>query len=103
MLALAAWPAASFFHVEQAWPAFAATALVQALGLSFTVSTFVLAFDLGGQGALDGAMLLGSGAAVVPALVGMRLGAWLRGRISQTLFRRFFYAGMLMLGATLAL
>jgi len=78
-------------------------ALVQALGLSFTVSTFVLAFDLGGQGALDGAMLLGSGAAVVPALVGMRIGAWLRGRISQTLFRRFFYAGMLMLGATLAL
>ena len=28
VLALAAWPAASFFHVEQAWPAFAATALV---------------------------------------------------------------------------
>lgn len=76
-------------------------ALVQALGLSFTVSTFVLALDLGGHGALDGGMLLSSSAAVLPALLGMRLGAWLRGRISQTLFRHCFYAGLLLLGATL--
>jgi uncharacterized membrane protein YfcA len=75
--------------------------LVQSLGLSFSVSTLVLAIDLGGQGVFDGAMLVRSAAALGPALLGMWLGGVLRGRISQAVFRRCFYVGILAIGAAL--
>lgn len=77
--------------------------LIQALGLSFTVSTLALAVDLAGGGAFDAALLLASAAALVPALAGMFLGTWLRGRISPAWFRRCFFAGLVVLGAQLAL
>jgi uncharacterized membrane protein YfcA len=77
--------------------------LIQALGLSFTVSTLALAVDLAGGGAFDRPLLLASAAALVPALGGMLVGTWLRGRISPAVFRRCFFAGLLVLGAQLAL
>ncbi|TCT00521.1 sulfite exporter TauE/SafE family protein [Aquabacter spiritensis] len=72
--------------------------LVQALGLSFTVSTLALGAGLALRGAypLGEAML--SGLAIVPALLGMRAGQMVRGRISQTAFRRWFLVGLLLLG-----
>ena len=75
--------------------------MVQALGLSFTVSTVALAIGLAGQDALGGAELGASLLMLVPALLGMLGGQWLRRRISAVLFRRCFFIGLAMLGGHL--
>lgn len=75
--------------------------MVQALGLSFTVSTVALAIGLAGQGALGGAQLGASLLMLVPALLGMLGGQWLRRRISAVLFRRCFFIGLALLGGHL--
>lgn len=72
--------------------------LVQALGLSFFVSTVALAINLWRDGAL-GLDLAGPSAAVlVIAMVGVWVGQWLRSRIEAQTFRRLFFAGLLALG-----
>ena len=73
--------------------------LVQALGLSFTVSTVALAAGLAWHGALQLDNLALSALAIVPALAGMWAGQTLRGRISPPTFRRWFLVAMLLLGA----
>jgi uncharacterized membrane protein YfcA len=77
--------------------------LIQALGLSFTVSTIALAAGLGWRGAfqLDGLAL--SSLAVAPALAGMWLGQVARRKVSPETFRRWFLIGLLLLGAELML
>jgi len=75
--------------------------LVQALGLSFTVSTLALAGGLFWRGALGAAELNASLLALVPALLGMWLGQWLRQRISAGLFKRVFFLGLGALGTHL--
>ncbi|NVZ62688.1 sulfite exporter TauE/SafE family protein [Pseudomonas gingeri] len=75
--------------------------LVQALGLSFTVSTLALAAGLFWRGALGEGALGASLLALVPALLGMWLGQWLRQRISAVLFKRVFFIGMGVLGGHL--
>jgi uncharacterized membrane protein YfcA len=75
--------------------------LVQALGLSFTVSTLALAAALGSAGAFTTDLALGSLAALVPALIGMGLGNALRRRVSPDTFRRWFFLGLLVLGLQL--
>ena len=75
--------------------------LVQALGLSFTVSTVALAVGLAWHGALPAGLAGSSLIALVPALAGMWLGGWLRRRVSAPLFRRIFLVGLLLLGAEL--
>ncbi|WP_100634995.1 sulfite exporter TauE/SafE family protein [Pseudomonas qingdaonensis] len=77
--------------------------MVQALGLSFTVSTLALAVGLAGQGALGGEALGASLVVLIPALLGMWLGQCLRQRISAVLFKRCFFIGLALLGAHLAL
>jgi uncharacterized membrane protein YfcA len=77
--------------------------LIQALGLSFTISTVALAAGLAQHGAFQ---LAGAGLsllAILPALLGMAVGQWLRNRISPPVFRRWFFVGLLLLGAHLAL
>ena len=74
---------------------------VQALGLSFTVSTVALAIGLAGQDALGGEALGASLLVLAPALLGMLFGQWLRQRISAQLFKRCFFIGMALLGAHL--
>jgi uncharacterized membrane protein YfcA len=76
--------------------------LVQALGLSFTVSTVALAAVLAGSGAFAGAIMGASLLALLPALLGMAAGGWVRGRVSEKLFRRCFFLGLLALGVHLA-
>lgn len=73
--------------------------LVQALGLSFTVSTVALAAGLAWHGALPGLLLGQSLLAVLPALLGMALGGRLRGRVRPEVFRRGFFLGLGLLGA----
>lgn len=72
--------------------------LVQALGLSFTVSTVALAVALGASGSYSTSTLLASLAAVVPALVGMFVGQRTRDRIEPVAFRRWFFVAMLIVG-----
>lgn len=72
--------------------------LVQALGLSFTVSTVALAIGLAARGAFQAENLALSAFAVVPALAGMWFGQVLRSRIRPALFRRIFLLGLLLLG-----
>jgi uncharacterized membrane protein YfcA len=77
--------------------------LVQALGLSFTVSTLALAVNLASQGALPVGVALESGLAVVPALAGMLVGQSIRTRTKPEVFRLWFFVGLGLLGAHLAL
>ncbi len=75
--------------------------LVQALGLSFTVSTFALAGGLALHGALPLAATGASVFALVPALAGMSLGGRLRARVRPQTFRLCFFVGLLALGGEL--
>ncbi|NPT37354.1 sulfite exporter TauE/SafE family protein [Paraburkholderia xenovorans] len=75
--------------------------LVQALGLSFTVSTIALAIGLAREHAFAPGDLGESLFAVVPALFGMWLGQRVRGRISAQTFRRWFFTCLLGLGIQL--
>ncbi len=77
--------------------------LVQALGLSFTMSTVALALGLLRIDAWQAGSIWLSMLALVPALGGMWLGQTLRGRISAATFRRVFFAGLLVLGLYLTL
>lgn len=75
--------------------------LVQALGLSFIVSTLALSFGLIGAGALDMTVAGHSLLALIPALTGMGVGQFIRSRISAGTFRLCFFAGLLALGGYL--
>ncbi|QRQ84663.1 sulfite exporter TauE/SafE family protein [Cupriavidus oxalaticus] len=78
--------------------------LVQALGLSFTISTIALAVSLALGGSLLHTPVLGASLlALVPALGGMFIGQWLRHRISAERFRKVFFCGLLVLGGELAM
>lgn len=75
--------------------------LVQALGLSFTVSTIALAIGLAREHAFAIDDLGSSLFAVLPALIGMWIGQRVRGRISPASFRRWFFVCLLGLGLQL--
>jgi uncharacterized membrane protein YfcA len=68
--------------------------LVQALGLSFTVSTVALGLGLLWHDALEFQAVSNSAIAVVPALAGMMFGGWIRRRVSPERFRRWFFIGL---------
>jgi len=75
--------------------------LVQAMGLSFTVSTMALAVTLAARDAWGPEVAGLSFAAQVPALAGMLLGQRLRKRMQPELFRRCFLAALLLMGGHL--
>jgi uncharacterized membrane protein YfcA len=80
--------------------------LVQALGLSFTVSTVALSLRLALDGSLMfNAMPLGWGLVMplLAALSGMVIGQQWRGKLGETAFKRVFFAGLLLVGSHLAL
>lgn len=77
--------------------------LVQALGLSFTVSTLALGFNVAATGALDIGIAGTTAVALILACVGMWLGQTVRRRLSVDIFRRCFFGGLLVLGLYLAL
>jgi len=68
--------------------------LVQALGLSFTVSTVALGLGLLWHDALELRAISNSLIAIVPALLGMMVGGWIRRRVSPERFRRWFFVGL---------
>ena len=77
---------------------FAREAMVQALGMSLLVSALSLSLVMGGAGVLGQAEVIGSCLALAPALLGQWLGAWLRLRLNEVVFRRCFFAGLSLLG-----
>jgi uncharacterized membrane protein YfcA len=77
--------------------------LVQALGLSFTVSTVALAGALYHLGELHLSLAWPALLALGAALVGMRLGQLVRGKLTPETFRLWFFIGLLALGTHLAM
>jgi len=77
--------------------------LVRALGLSFLVSTIALGASLGAAGALQTPALVASAIVVLPALLGMGAGQWLRSRVKAETFKTMFFSGLLLLGLYLAI
>lgn len=77
--------------------------LVQALGISFIVSTLTLSVGLVGAGTLDIGVAQNSLLALIPALAGMSVGQAIRTRITAGTFKLCFFAGLLMLGCYLVI
>jgi hypothetical protein len=77
--------------------------LVQALGLSFTVSTMTLAAALAYRGQVQTSLAWPSIVALAAALAGMGLGQLTRGKIKAETFRLCFFVGLMLLGLHLAL
>ena len=75
--------------------------LVQALGLSFTVSTFALAFNVSQAGAFNLSIAGAAIGALIMAGIGMWVGTALRQRLHPAVFRRWFFIGLLLLGTYL--
>lgn len=77
--------------------------LVQALGLSFTLSTLAMAAGLSLHAGWRAESLLLSTLALLPALLGMWLGQRIRSRLSPQRFRQGFLLFLLALGLELVL
>ncbi len=75
--------------------------LVQALGLSFTVSTVALSVNLAFAGALNVAVAGPALGTLVMALIGMWAGQNLRLRLPPATFRRWFFIGLALIGVYL--
>jgi uncharacterized membrane protein YfcA len=75
--------------------------LIQVLGLSFTTSTLALAAGLASRAAFQVTDIGTSALCVVPALVGMAIGQFVRARVDPATFRLVFLVGLLVLGGDL--
>ena len=73
--------------------------LIQALGLSFTVSSFALAVGLWLTGTFKMAVATASLVALLPAFAGMYAGQKIRNKMPQDVFKTCFFTGLLILGA----
>ncbi|MEE8289207.1 MAG: sulfite exporter TauE/SafE family protein [Nitrosomonadaceae bacterium] len=73
-------------------------ALVQAMGVLFTISTLALAVALQGHKLLSVELGMLSAAALIPACFGMVVGQWVRHRLTEQRFRKIFFISMLVLG-----
>ncbi|EFV84354.1 hypothetical protein HMPREF0005_03354 [Achromobacter xylosoxidans C54] len=73
--------------------------LIQAMGISFTVSTVALAAGLWLNGSYTPGAAGASVLMLLPALAGMALGQWLRGRLSARAFKQCFMVSLALLGA----
>jgi uncharacterized protein len=76
--------------------------LVQALGLSFTVSTIALAINIALEGELRLDIASDTIAGLALACAGMWIGQTVRLRMSSTDFRKWFFIGLMALGLYLA-
>ena len=77
--------------------------MVQALSLSFTMSTITLAAALAYTGHVQTSLAWPSIMALVAALIGMGLGQLTRGKIKAETFQLCFFVGLMLLGLHLAL
>ncbi|MBC8051420.1 MAG: sulfite exporter TauE/SafE family protein, partial [Chitinophagales bacterium] len=73
-------------------------ALIQAMGMLFTLSTVALAVALSGNNLLTREIALASLIAMIPVLIGVAAGSWMRQRLSEAAFLRAFFLSLLALG-----
>jgi uncharacterized membrane protein YfcA len=78
-------------------------ALVQAMGVLFSTSTIALGLALRGQGLLSLDLAMVSAGGAIPAVAGMILGQHVRRRLSEEMFRKVFFAALVMLGSYIAI
>ena len=76
--------------------------LVQAMGLTFLVSTLAMAVALSGHALLPAEAGLLSLLALLPALAGMAVGQSLRRKLPEARFRKLFFIALILLGGYLA-
>ena len=76
--------------------------LVQALGLSFAVSTLALAVNVGVEGGLQVSMGRASIVALASGCMGMWIGQSIRQNMLPNAFRRCIFLSLLLLGLYLA-
>ena len=73
--------------------------LIQAMGMLFALSTLALAIALQRNAMLTIEHGILSATALLPAILGMVFGRWIRQRIPEQLFRKVFFVSLLLLGA----
>jgi uncharacterized membrane protein YfcA len=78
-------------------------ALLQSLGLAFTVSTLALAAGLIYTGHFHAATGTASVLALLPAAAGMYLGQRIRSQLSPAVFRQWFFGALIPLGIYMVL
>ena len=76
-------------------------ALVQMMGIAFAVSTGAIGLAIVDHGGYDGPLVVLSVVALVPAILGMKLGQLLRRRLSELVFRRCLFVGLFIVGVRL--
>jgi uncharacterized membrane protein YfcA len=76
--------------------------LVQARGISFTVSSLAVMFVVLGNGTLNAGNTVASLVAMAVSFAGMLVGQHVRKLVRPEVFRFLFFSGMLALGASLA-
>lgn len=72
--------------------------LIQAMGVSFTVSTVALGIGLGWNGAFPREVVAASSLMLLPAIAGMRIGQKLGERMSPERFRKMLLWSLVVLG-----
>ena len=72
--------------------------LVQAMGVFFAISTIVLAVSLGKNDLISMHHLQLSVFALVPSILGLYIGRWIRLRIDEERFQQAFLVSVLLLG-----
>ena len=72
--------------------------LVQAMGICFTTATLALGLSLGGHGLMSGDLTVLSAVSVLPALIGMRIGSYVRHSLREPTFKKVFFFALLILG-----
>jgi len=77
---------------------FTRDALIQAMGMLFTLSTLALALALQSNDLLTVEHGTSSTIALLPAILGMLLGQRIRRMISESLFRKIFFVSLLAIG-----
>jgi len=73
-------------------------ALIQAMGMLFSLSTVALGLALQGNNLLSVNHGILSAIALLPAMAGMMIGQKIRKRLSEQTFRRVFFVSILVLG-----
>ncbi len=82
---------------------FSRDALIQSMGMLFTVSTIALGIALKQNDFLTAELGILSGVALIPAILGMIVGQNIRKVLSEHLFRRVFFISLILLGIYMCL
>ena len=74
---------------------------VQAVGMVFFLTAVVFVGSLAAQGVYTWTNTAISAGALIPSSIGMAIGTWLRGKVSEELFRKLVFLFILILGLNL--